>query len=606
MYNKEIRKQRQQETLDDIYKLLKTKKKCIVLRPTGCGKTWIATKLVKYYGYKRIAYIYPAEIIRKSVEDNYDNIKVSDVVDDTYVDPETIVLSDKIEKLSNCDMITYAKLALMKDEDIDEFLSKKYDLIIFDEAHRMCAKKARITIEKILTRYKKNYVGFTATPIRSDGLDVVAEFFNNVMARSYSIGDAINDGLLKKPYYIYCDCDVNFKKEVKNKIMESALRVDKENMTLTEMQREVLKGRIMENLTFDQRELSDIIGENCKKYLKTSYMKFIIFFRDIKHMDNKINTVKSWFKKSFPNHKIRITRISSKNKEESKNVGDRLADLKVTNNTIDLIGAVDMMNLGYHVDDISGIIMCRGTHSNIIYCQQFGRILSVNSKHKTIVFDIVDNVHRKAVFDLRPSDCKRKYGYHLTDFKLNENKEVVIIDDGGEEILTRYYMNRDGKIVDENGDPTDYIYKEEDGCIYEVPPLRKSNRTDGCITDECIDIVGKEATSRQIMAKLEAELLSQKCHWVLETHLRSWCIYYNLPYPVSKDEWGIFYDKKYKEFLEYFADLIRKHKLDYPYYDIEKLLYIGTGEDDIRTSIEICASIKNISVAKVLDILGFK
>jgi superfamily II DNA or RNA helicase len=477
----------------------------------------------------------------------------------------------------------------------------------------MCAKKARINIFKILEKYKTKrkikYIGLTATPIRSDGVDVVAEFFDNVMVYSYSIVNAINDGILKRPYYVYCDYEEEFEEEVKDKIMEAALQVDKEWEDSPEYKREIFKGRILENVDKVDVSMIDIIKTYTEKYICTNYMKFIVFFRDIDHIDTRLSEVTHWFEEAFPDHEIEILRVSTKNKEERENVGERLNSLKRKNKTIHIIACIDMLNMGYHVKNISGLIMYRGTHSSLIYTQQLGRIMSAGNNKKTIIFDIVDNIHRKALFELPVAKDDEDKGLRLTDFKVNKNNEVVIYDEEGKEVKTEYHIDESGKVVNENNEETEFIYDKESGFVYEKigPESLYSGRASNIdLTEECFDPVSDIASTRELMAKLEAELLSEKCHWVLETHLRSWCVVHGYPYPITRENSKEFYDKRYEDFYNWFANLIRERKLDYPYYDIEKLLYIGTEDDDIQTSLEICASVRNISVPLVLDILGFK
>ena len=75
-----------------------------------------------------------------------------------------------------------------------------------------------------------------------------------------------------------------------------------------------------------------------------------------------------------------------------------LKDLKYKKNRVDLIFSVNMLNEGYHIDDLTGIFMYRGTQSDIVYIQQLGRVLSSGSANNGIVFDVVDNLHRKSLY----------------------------------------------------------------------------------------------------------------------------------------------------------------------------------------------------------------
>ena len=68
----------------------------------------------------------------------------------------------------------------------------------------MGGQKASTTIHTMMEAFPNTvYIGATATPIRSDGRDLVEEFFDNNVTSKYCLSEAIRDGLLKKPHYIY-------------------------------------------------------------------------------------------------------------------------------------------------------------------------------------------------------------------------------------------------------------------------------------------------------------------------------------------------------------------------------------------------------------------
>ena len=59
-----------------------------------------------------------------------------------------------------------------------------------------------------------------------------------------------------------------------------------------------------------------------------------------------------------------------------------------------------MLNMGYHDNDIDAIIMLRGTKSNIIYSQQVGRCISVDTDREPVVFDFVQNIATDYLFNV--------------------------------------------------------------------------------------------------------------------------------------------------------------------------------------------------------------
>ena len=336
-----------EKTKQDVLHKLHTYHKCMIIRPTGFGKTYLLTDLINYY--KHVLYLYPAEIIADTVKNRY----ISNNID--YMDAETIQDILEMRTFANVDMMTYAKLIRLKESEIQEM---DYDAIIVDEAHRVGANKTCRALSKLIaTLPNADLIGATATPNRTDSFDVVSTFFANIMSYPYTLHNAIQDGVLKAPKYCYCTYDIE------TDLKETALTAG-EDINNPEVL-EVLNRKLIELSTIYNVE--NIIREMCNTYASnTNYMKFIVFFASMKHMNEKLSDVKDWFQSAYPDHTINILRISSFSRNESKNV-KLLQNIPETPNTITLIACIDMLNMGYHVNNLTGIVMYRSTKSDIIY-----------------------------------------------------------------------------------------------------------------------------------------------------------------------------------------------------------------------------------------------
>ncbi len=158
------------------------------------------------------------------------------------------------------------------------------------------------------------------------------------------------------------------------------------------------------------------------------YMRFLVFGHDRDTLsqartDGKsdflgiVEETKNHFESAFGRYGyvVRTTIISSICAEETKNVHlidppqevlDKLnakivseddiskavTDKNNGKSVIDLIFSINMLNVGYHVDKITGLVFRRWTGSNTIYYQQLGRCLSSNSDTIPVVFDFVDSL----------------------------------------------------------------------------------------------------------------------------------------------------------------------------------------------------------------------
>lgn len=174
------------------------------------------------------------------------------------------------------------------------------------------------------------------------------------------------------------------------------------------------------------------------------YMRFLVFTpsqselkQDVHSQDedgnlivlgNMVKTTYNDFANAFGRYgyKIRTTIISSANSVEKNNVklidnyGAQLEQEKALatkvkarlssedaielgkavvpqDKVIDLIFSINMLNVGYHVNNITGLIFKRWTGSNQIYFQQLGRCLSSVSETIPVVFDYVNVVDSRGI-----------------------------------------------------------------------------------------------------------------------------------------------------------------------------------------------------------------
>lgn len=595
----------QAKTLDDTKAKLAKYHKDMVIRPTGFGKTWMLTELIK--SYNKILYLYPAEVIKDTVVNRYCN-SLYDPVQQDYidengrvVDPETIdtVLEmGDLKDIKDVTLMTYSKLIRLTDDD---FANMDYDLILFDEAHRIGAARTSLAVHELFAANPNaDFVGATATPTRMDNFDVTSVFFSDIMSYPYTLLDAIQDGLIQQPNYCFATYD--FETDLK----EAALTAgeDLSDPVVTD----VLNARLIEMANIFNME--NIIKDICSQYAKsTDYMKFISFFADQKHMKEKLDEVVSWFHKAFPNHTISVLKITSKNKEELENTG-KLNQLMPQPNHIDIIACIDMLNMGYHVDNLTGIVMYRGTKSNIIFAQQVGRALSAGNNNSAIIFDVVDNLHRKAIYDMKSSIVGKKTGTKKGNNKTIETlkpsatdpTKIVVIDEQGKEHPTQYTFQNNGVIVDIHGMPSTLVYDAVNNTIID-------NGTDdgkdiNQLTQECLHAVGHMATLREFIAKTVAESLAQRCRYAVELHFRSWCNNHGIPYPISDKDMQQLYHLSKEDFYDYLCKVIAANNLAYPLQDAAALLEIGPNTDPTDVPLTICAARRNVSISQILDELG--
>lgn len=582
----------QTRTLQDIRSKLSTFHKCAVIRPTGFGKTYLLTELIK--DYKNVLYLYPSAVVRDTVINRYYELMTKEDAD-LDIDQETIETCKELGQIENCTLMTYAKLIRLSE---DEIINMDYDLIIFDEMHRLGGPKTKIATEKLFVNNPDAYfVGATATPLRMDRFDAISVFFSDIMTYSYTLADAIHDNILKKPNYCYCTYDI--KTDIKNAMIQSG-----ENISNPDIKSIIDSETIRLSKIYN---MPTIIRSVCDKYsITTSYLKFIVFFSNKDHMSSKLKEVVSWFEQAYPDHKINTLAISSRSTEERNNTA-QLGELKPEPNKIDIIACIDMLNMGYHVTDHTGIIMYRSTDSSSIFIQQLGRALSAGTNNSAIVFDIVDNLHRKAIYNIDTINNKTRFSGFNNYMKLNyfvseDGYSIMTVDENGVSVTTQYHLDDNNNIIDIHGNISTLIYDDETGYIYS--PCTTKNRDINNITSDCINMTSHEASYREIIAKTTAEPMKYRCRSALELHFRTWCEERNIEYPVTEKDRKRLYSLSKTEFYEEFCKIIDDNAIDYPLQDAQKLLSIGNDNSSIETPLKICAKARDVSVDQILDVLG--
>lgn len=517
------------DTLVDLEKKLKEFGRCALVRNTGFGKTWLLSELISKYS--KVLFLYPSDVIKDTVIERCSELS-EDYLNNEYKEEfkaEVLSESGKYAEIDNVTFMSYNKVARLNKSDTKSIMG--YDLIIADECHRIGAKGTKVGLDLILeSNTNVHFVGATATPDRSDAFDVIEYFFNDVVVFEYTLHNSFEDGILKKPYYCYCTYDIEG--TVRKDLKKASLDLSDANV------KEVINSKLIEISNIYNME--NIIRDVCSRFARsTSYMKFIVFFSNFKHIDDKGSSVIEWFSKAFPNHSIETLTVTSKTKEFLDNV-HKLGSLKKRDNTIDLIFCVDMLNMGYHVSDLTGILMYRGTESGIIYTQQLGRALNSGSEDACIVFDVVDNLHRKAVYELYEKDESTR------------------------RIKASPILKSQKDILDVEGLSNEEIFELSSTLQSSLEPTdRKWWKFCNHIRQEDLIATGHDATYRELLAKLIAEPKVQRCRVAFERFFKRWCMENGIPYPIGKSELEELLKVDKELFIDYILSVRDKYKMNF-------------------------------------------
>lgn len=347
------------ETYKKVTDKLKESNKVAVIHPTGTGKMYIALKLLEENKGKKAIYVAPSNPILHDVKKN--------------IFAEGMTMTE----FSGLKRITYQKLASSTDEEIQELDA---DIIVLDEFHHCGAPEWGKGVERLLQRNEEAKVlGLSATPLRySDGLkDMADELFENNVASEMTLEEAIEREILPKASYV--SALYGYDKEIED--IQTNIEKIKDEDRRKEAQR--LLNSLRDKLDENTQNLPELFSE----HMQNKSGKYLIFCRNIEDMNEKMKQAPKMFGKV--NSNITIRGISSKIKEADKILTEFERDSE--EETLKLLYAVDMLNEGYHIKDLDGIVMMRPTFSPTIYTQQLGRALTVGGDKSPVVLDLVNN-----------------------------------------------------------------------------------------------------------------------------------------------------------------------------------------------------------------------
>jgi superfamily II DNA or RNA helicase len=365
------------QAIEFLEESFKTTDSAVVVQPTGSGKSgvmfgYIESVLAKV---KNVIVIQPSLSIESAQK-------------------ASSLWNKKLD--SKVRYITYSKMANLRKMTKENLVKQGFtdvDLIILDEVHHIAAPIWSQGYEclKALNPACK-IIGLTATPIRylDGGRNVAEEYFHGNVIETLTLIQAIQQEIFAKPKYITAYYG-------KDEILADMLsRIN--SFSCSEDARASLYA-IYTKLRDDWNRQSDL-DEKIEHYINlylpdVNNLKFVIFTSGIAELQESKEIVKAWFKKRNIRKKINTFEVYSGNGIDDETVFKGFA--RTHKDSVDLLFAVDKLNEGVHLKELSGIIMLRNTSSPTIYYQQLGRIFHTGMKRAPLVFDFVNNHNALAV-----------------------------------------------------------------------------------------------------------------------------------------------------------------------------------------------------------------
>ena len=327
--------------------------RALVAVATGMGKTWLAAFDVRQVGEQlgrrpRVLVVAHRSHILVQAES-----ALSCVVEDAFGQPTTSWYIGSQNDLEG-ELVIASVQKLARPEGLERLGNQQFDYAIIDEVHHAHAP----TYRRVLARLNATFVlGLTATPERSDGIDV-ASIFDDNLAHHATIGDGIAEDSLVPFHYVGIRDTVDFEQ-----IPWRNGRFD-----IEELEQQVERSERMDRLWAAMQQHP---GE-----------RTIVFCCSRRHA----LFARNWLRSQGTSSAAVFSGDGSDGQIESLEA--------LRSGTLKTLCVVDMFNEGLDIPAVDRVVMLRPTESKVIFLQQLGRGLrAAEGKTRLLVIDFVGN-HR--------------------------------------------------------------------------------------------------------------------------------------------------------------------------------------------------------------------
>ncbi|MDP4781084.1 MAG: DEAD/DEAH box helicase family protein, partial [Akkermansiaceae bacterium] len=328
-------------------------RRALIAVATGLGKTWLAAFDVLAVGKslnrkpRVLILAHRAEIlvqaeatVRAAMQSEWDDTRVT-----WYLGSNSDMTGD---------LVVASVQKITRPEGLAELDRQQFDYGVIDEVHHAQAPSYR----RVLARLNATFtLGLTATPERTDGVDV-ASLFDDVLAWQATVGDGIEEGSLVPFHYVGLKDDVDF-----DQIPWRSGRFDAK----------VLEEKLENSARMDRLWSAWQVDPSARTLVFCCSRRHALYTR-------------GWLRRRH----VSVAAVFSGSGGDSRS--DSLFDF--IDGKLQALCVVDLFNEGLDVPDVDRVVMLRPTESKVIFLQQLGRGLrAAENKSRLKVIDFVGN-HR--------------------------------------------------------------------------------------------------------------------------------------------------------------------------------------------------------------------
>ena len=334
--------------LDELVEL--GERKALVVSATGTGKTYLAAFFVRNLKAKRVLFVVHRERIARQAMESFRHVLGDHLSYGVYIGSESDTSSD---------ILFSTVQTLSRPERLARFGEDDFDCVIVDESHRAGANSYR----RFLDHFNPGFLlGMTATPERTDGLDIFPLFDHNV-AFEIRLQRALNEDMLC-PFHYFGVSDLTVDGEV----------VD-DRSDFNKLTAEARVDHILDRI--------DRYG-SCSERVRG--LIFCSRNEEAAQLSGMLNR-----------RGLRTMALSGADGEEAREQAIALLESAPDDPFgLDYILTVDIFNEGVDIPSVNQVVMLRPTQSAIVFVQQLGRGLrKVEGQDKFLtVIDFIGNYER--------------------------------------------------------------------------------------------------------------------------------------------------------------------------------------------------------------------
>jgi superfamily II DNA or RNA helicase len=457
--------------------------KALVIAATGTGKTYMSAFDVKNVNPKKLLFIVHREDILSKAKSSFELLldghsRTFGLFTGNYKQQQADYVFATIQTISRC---------------FREFRNDEFDYVIIDEAHHATSP----TYQEVINYFEPSFLlGMTATPERSDSLNVFDVFDNNV-AIEVRLHEALENELVV-PFHYFGITDIE--------------GIDLSNVNIDDIAELTKRLKVNERVDFiiDQMNFYGYDGDVRKG------LGFCVSIEHAQYMASEFNRrgYKSICLFGADSPDVREQYISRLESDEDE---------------LEFIFTVDIFNEGVDIPSVNTVLMLRPTNSPIVFIQQLGRGLrKYTYKIFLTVLDFIGN-HSKTFLIALALNGSRYYdkeslkvaiatGFanipgctHIQMDKISQERILAQIDNenfnalkylkeeyfefkklnqGRTSFLLMDYLKFDGA-----PDPVKFIYRDKNYLQF-VANVEKNEQLKSLLLDESFESTLKELSSK--------------------------------------------------------------------------------------------------------------